>query len=74
MTALEHDHQPLNPNQRKATMPSPARSVSPAPRSAWLPGGGRDEVTEHRCSQCWSAYGKSAIRCVNEPKTMKEAR
>ena len=26
------------------------------------------ETTEHRCSICWGPYGKSAIRCPNEPK------
>lgn len=27
--------------------------------------------TEHRCSRCYGAYGKSAIRCVNEPVPTK---
>ena len=27
------------------------------------------EQTEHRCSQCFGVYGKSAIRCPNEPPT-----
>jgi hypothetical protein len=66
---LVHDPRILNPNRRKAdTMATPARSVSPAPRSAWLPGGGRDEVKEHRCSTCWTPFGKSATKCPNEPK------
>ena len=47
------------------------RSISPAPRNAWLPDGGRDEKPEHRCGLCFGPYGKSAIRCKNEPTQPK---
>ena len=34
---------------------------------------GRDEpTTEHRCATCYGPYGKSAIRCKNEPFTPAE--
>jgi len=48
-----------------------ARSISPAPRSAWLPNAGRDETREHRCSNCFGPHGKSAIPCKNEPQQPK---
>lgn len=41
------------------------------PRAEWQPAPRerRTEPQEHRCGQCWTAYGKSAIPCPNEPKT-----
>lgn len=31
-------------------------------------GGKGERSTEHKCGKCWTPYGKSALRCVNEPK------
>lgn len=31
------------------------------------------DVREHRCAKCWGPYGKSAIRCPNEPEDQDNA-
>lgn len=43
---------------------------NPAPRGEWLPTVAREpREPEHRCGLCWGPFGKSAIRCPNEPPT-----
>ena len=46
----------------------------PRPCNQWSGAGfildvAHPEQTEHRCAQCFGVYGKSAIRCPNEPAT-----
>lgn len=45
-----------------------------SPRSEWQPTArerATDGPAEHRCAKCWGPYGKSAIRCPNEPKEIR---
>jgi hypothetical protein len=54
----------------------PRRDLPVGPvRSVWTGAGrGRDEEpTEHRCARCYGPYGKSNIRCVNEPPVRTSA-
>ena len=51
------------------------RMVAPPVRDQWSGAGfildvARPEQTEHRCSQCYTpGFGKSTIKCRNEPAT-----
>lgn len=44
---------------------------NPTPRGEWLPTVPREprEPAEHKCGICYGPFGKSAIRCKNEPPT-----